>query len=207
MLFVLQSCAIGQDTTTVVTAIAPTQMNVLYAGIENPVKVASSGIKAQELEVTVDNGIITGKNGAFIIIPEKAGTAVITVKHKGKEIEKSTFRVRLGINVIPVLQLDSSFYNYKKLGAISRNKFLNAYGINVIAENSDFDLNFQIIEFTLSNSTQKAISNSNTFTDEQKAIIAKAKINSEVYIENVYVKLTDGSTRYLPSMSFTISGE
>lgn len=50
-----------------ITAMELSKMNVLFIGIDNPLKIAVSGIDNSELDVSIDNGQITGKNGEYSI--------------------------------------------------------------------------------------------------------------------------------------------
>lgn len=203
------SCVTGQSIKKPTTAIELVNMNVLYIGLDNPVKIATWVGEPSELEVSIDNGTISGSNGEYVIRPKEIGNAVITVKCKGNEIQKSNFRVKSGIEISAVLYSETTVFDCRRGGEISKKDLLKASGIKVVAENSDFDVKFEIIEFTLSalinDSINEAISHCNNFTDKQRAIIGKAKANSKVYIENICAKLKDGSTRYLGSMMFNIS--
>ena len=63
ILFTGVACINGKNRSHVVTAVAPVKMNVLYLGLDNPVKIAASGYDASELTVTMENGRISGENG------------------------------------------------------------------------------------------------------------------------------------------------
>ena len=90
ILFLGVACVKGQDTTSnktvtavaptnneIVTAVAATKMNVLYVGVDNPVKIAVSGYESSEIEVVITNGIILGENGDYIIRPKKPGNMIL----------------------------------------------------------------------------------------------------------------------------------
>ena len=51
--------------------VAATSMNILYAGIENPISVAVSEVKHSDLTIEVDNGTVSKvKDGEFMIVPD-----------------------------------------------------------------------------------------------------------------------------------------
>jgi hypothetical protein len=75
-----------------ITAMELPKMNVLYIGIDNPLKIAVSGIDDSELDVSIDNGQITGKNGEYSIFVTKPGSSTVTVSHKGKILQQTDFR-------------------------------------------------------------------------------------------------------------------
>ncbi len=61
-------------------AIALDKMNVLYIGLENPVTVAVSGYKNEDLIVSMKNGSIEGKDGKYIAIVTNANPAEIIIE-------------------------------------------------------------------------------------------------------------------------------
>ena len=79
--------------------VAPTLMNVLYAGIANPMRIAVPGVPSGNVTATMTNGTLTRSKDGWEARPSKVGTeAVITVNARmadGRNIEmaKTTFRV------------------------------------------------------------------------------------------------------------------
>ena len=61
--------------------VAPTLMNVLYAGIANPMRIAVPGVPSGNVTATMTNGTLTRSKDGWEARPSKVGTeAVITVK-------------------------------------------------------------------------------------------------------------------------------
>ena len=76
--------------------VAPTLMNVLYAGIANPMRIAVPGVPSGNVTATMTNGTLTRSKDGWEARPSKVGTeAVITVNARmadGRNIDRRTFR-------------------------------------------------------------------------------------------------------------------
>ena len=90
--------------------VAPTLMNVLYAGIANPMRIAVPGVPSGNVTATMTNGTLTRSKDGWEARPSKVGTeAVITVNARmadGRNIEmaKTTFRVRALPDPLPYIE-------------------------------------------------------------------------------------------------------
>jgi beta-lactamase regulating signal transducer with metallopeptidase domain len=202
LLLISIACVNGQNKTNVVTAVEPVKMNVLYLGVDNPVRIAASGFETSDLSVSIDNGTITGSNGEYVIQPKQAGSAVVTISSKGKEIQKTQFRVKIVPD--PVAKIAG----IKGSGAIEKAYFLKQTEINAAMENFDFDLNFEITQFTITTVEDgkniESTSFSNKITSEQLKLIEKCKPDQRIYIENIKAKGPDGTTRQLSAIMIKV---
>ena len=200
------ACVNGQNKTNVVTAVAPIRMNVLYLGLDNPIKIAASGYESSELIASIDNGTITGSNGEYIIRPRRPGNAIVTVSSKGTEIQKTEFRVKIVPD--PVAKISG-----KNSGSITKSELLSAKGISVEMGSFDFDLEFKVVSFVLSATVpnsytvREEISKSDMFSDIQIDLINSLVINQKLMVEEIKAIGPDGSIRKLSPMVFTINGE
>lgn len=210
------SCSTTSKTSNLVVACELPRMNVLYTGDDNPIKIAVSNYKPSEIDVSIDNGIIKGSNGNYVIRPEKSGKAIVTIKYKGKVVGETVFRVKSGLEYTFALQkIDGTCIgsvNKKRYLYISRDDLFNLYSIIVIPVNTDYDLKIEIIEFNLvipyANGTVKeAVSNGNKFSSLQKSLISAPIENHRVYIEDIKVLSVDGDTMNLGSINIEISQE
>jgi hypothetical protein len=108
-------------------AIALDKMNVFYIGIDNPITIAVPNIPSDKLLVTINNGLIKGSNGKYIVRVATLGEATITVatiKDDRKVLlSTQTFRVKRipdPVNgQVPVdfdlkYKIDSGLYQQKK---------------------------------------------------------------------------------------------
>jgi len=212
VLFLGIACVNGQNQSNVVAAVEPVRMNVLYIGVDNPIAIAVSGYETSDLDISVDNGKISGSNGAYIIRPDHIRLAKVTVSCKGKEIRKTSFRVKYVPDPVAGVQTYPGKANgYKREGNISKKDLLAAGGIIATIENFDFDMSFNIVSFVVSttvpNSTKviEEISQSDKFTDAQVKLIKSLAIHQKLSFESITVTGPDGMKRNLNPMVFTIT--
>lgn len=185
--------------------VSPTKMNVFYVAIENPVKISIPGV--QEIEARINNGRIREKGNEFIVTPNRAGKATISVFAKIdntlKPMGTEEFRVKNVPDPEPIL-------GGKKRGKIKKGLLTALPGIYaVMPEWFDFDLKFTVTEFTVSYTDKGGFvveerSTSNKFTDAQKNLFQKLNRNSKFYIEDIKAVGPDGGTRPLTTMNFKI---
>jgi hypothetical protein len=212
VLFLGVSCVNGQKTNNenVVAAVAATKMNVLYIGVDNPITIAVSGYKASEVDVSVkDNGTITGADGEYIINPARPGNLFVEVKHNGKIIQETRFRVKTFPDPSTGIQVGN---NVLMNGNISKVDLLNSGGIIAHLNNFDFDIQFKVESFvisaTLPNSTtvREEISKSGKFSPAQIDLINMLIKNQKLMIEHIVISGPDGVKRKVAPMVFTITG-
>ena len=74
-------------------------MNILYAGVDNPLTIAVENYSNSSIVVKTNNGKISRSNGSYTFFTTQIGTADIILYKKTngklKEIGKSSFRVKL----------------------------------------------------------------------------------------------------------------
>ncbi|MBC7125949.1 MAG: gliding motility protein GldM, partial [Bacteroidales bacterium] len=170
--------------------IAPTRMNVLYLGVENPIDISVPGFAPDKVSATISRGSIKPVGmGSYIAQPGAgAPTVEITVfaETEGKRrvsMGKKTFRVKKVPPPTPkVLGVTGKVVNKNELEA----------SLGVVAEmprDFDFDLKFKVVSFKLSATVggflQEKESTSSRFTDEQKRIIASIRSGSQIAITDV----------------------
>jgi gliding motility-associated protein GldM len=186
-----------------VVAVAPTKMNVLYLGVDNPITVAVESAKDANVKVSINNGSIRKYgNGTYVARPSKRGTAKISVSVGNKLVGAYDFRIKLVPDPVPcIVNLCSSGY-------ATRAQLLAAKGLRAQLPNFDFDLEFKITSFTvsavISGMSLDAKSNSSRFTDAQLDIIRQVPRGSKLYFENIHAVGPDGTMRVMPTLSVKI---
>lgn len=187
--------------------VSPTKMNVFYVGVENPVSVSIAGIPGNKISPSMTNGVIRKqRDGEYIVLPKRPGNSLITVTAeidgKRKNMGVAQFRVK-GLPD-PVVQVAG-----KKGGKIQRNVLAAQRGVFAVMENFDFDLEFKIIEFTVSTTdkggyTVDATTKGNVFTNAQLDLIKNLKRSQRLNIEDIKAIGPDGSVRNLAPIVFEI---
>ena len=163
--------------------ISADKMNVLYAGIENPVSIAISSVPTEQITVSIDNGTITQSGDHWVVTPIFPGTARIkAVANDGKNSIITYFRVREV--PVPIAKVTG-----KSGGNIDKNDFANARGVLAQLEDFHFDIVYRVEAFTVTVLTSQGersfTSNSNAFTPEQKALFQSLKSGQKVIISNI----------------------
>jgi len=201
ILIVGVACVNGKNKQNIVTAVELVRMNVLYVGVDNPIRIAASGYEASQLIAVIDNGVISGKDGEYIVRPDKPGTTIITVSSKDKVIQTTTFRAKIVPD--PVAKIGGS-----KGGVLDKKFLLEQEKVIVEMENFDFDLKFEIVEFVIStvfNGYWKELkSSSDIITEDQKALLRKIQPGGNVYFNEIKCKGSDGSVRKLGTVAFKL---
>ena len=186
-----------------------TKMNVIYLGVDNPVIIASSNHKGDMLEVTIDNGTITGTNDNIMIRPEKAGKATIKISSNGDIIGEKTLRVLSLPNPTAGIKAEVD----------GQTKFMIKDGISlktlletdeVHAELKDFlwDAEFKVVSFNLvvtnRGITKVEKSASNQFTEGQKDLLKTTGPGQIIILEDVNAIGPDGLIRKLNDITLKI---
>lgn len=201
VLFLGVACVNGQKKANAVIAVEPVKMNVLYLGVDNPLKIAASGYNAKDLEVSIDNGTIKGKNGQYLVWPRNEGSAIVSVKNNGNVIQETTFRIK----TVPD---PTTMVGSRSGGTVKKEWLLNQNTVDANMKNFDFDLSFEVDGFMMSTNidgfTKEFRSTSGSITPEQKELIQKVKEGGRVYFEDVKAKGPDGSVRKLNTIVFKI---
>lgn len=190
-----------------VTAVAPTKMNVFYLGADNPVSIAVSGVPSNKIFPSISNGTIQKMGNNYVVHPQKLGVAVISVTAEidGKIVPAGTLEFRVKRIPDPVAKVAG-----KKGGSIDRNTLLTQTMVLADLENFDFDLRFDVVEFAIAGNIKKGektivyFSKSSKITDEQKSLIKEVPDGEYVYFQDIKVVGPDGKVRELPAIAFTI---
>jgi gliding motility-associated protein GldM len=183
-------------------AVAADKMNVLYIGVENPVSIAIAGVSAESIQVSIDNGAITGSKGKYIVRISDGSTATIDIMANGKKVGSQMFRVKR----IPTPVTYAG--QYKGEAHVSKAELESITSVNVTLENFDFDVHFEVVSFDMSSVSDFTsvifTSKTKALTPEMKSQLQSLKSGSKVYFENVTVKAPDGTLRKIPGVTLKI---
>jgi beta-lactamase regulating signal transducer with metallopeptidase domain len=183
------------------------KMNVLYVGVENPVELHIPGVSDEELYVEITNASIKKEGvGDYVIVPRRPGGSVLSLGTKlngtTKILDKTHFRVKRVPDPVALLA-------GKKSGKLKKDMLLEQIGLKAMVENFDFELRFEISEFTLSTVlkgfTREERSDSNKLTQKQKDLLKQLKKGDKFFVYNIEARGPDGTTRDLSPMNFEIN--
>ncbi|NCU05830.1 MAG: hypothetical protein GXC73_17835 [Chitinophagaceae bacterium] len=82
-------------------AIAAENINILYAGVENPLKIAISDVPENHLEIEASQGTLEKKGNRYVLKNLKTGDVVIKIGYYYKTEQKKTEEVRFRVIPFP----------------------------------------------------------------------------------------------------------
>jgi len=121
-------------------------MNVLYIGVDNPLRIAAAGVPAKELQVElIGEGSITGSGGEYTVVVKQPGEVKVRVLRKvGTEIKfvvDQKYRVKRIPDPAP--KLDGKYHST----SLSPEIMQQSKGIFMQLENFEFDAYCEVIGF------------------------------------------------------------
>ena len=187
--------------------VSASKMNVFYIGVDNPVSVSIAGIAGDKIAPDMTNGRIRKvSDGEYIVNPQRPGNSIITVfaDVDGSRKNMGTAQFRVKPLPDPVVKVAG-----KKGGKIEKNALAAQTGVFADMENFDFDLEFKIIEFTVSTTDKGGYfigqpQKGNTFTNSQYDLMKAARRGQRINIEDVKAVGPDGQVRNLAPIVFEI---
>lgn len=198
--------------------VAPTMMNVLYAGIANPIRIAVPGVPGGNVSATMTNGTLIRKGDLWEAKPSKVGTeAIISVQAKlthGQSISvaKTTFRVRALPDPLPYIEYKDANGNVRKFkgGKIAKRSLVEAGGILAAIDDDLLDVKYTVLRFELTffdsmGNAIPEISSSTNFSQRQKDYIRGLSRGKRFYITHVVAKGPDGIERTIPTIEVIVN--
>jgi gliding motility-associated protein GldM len=193
--------------------IAPTMMNVLYAGIDNEISIAVPGIASQNVQASMSNGTLTPKgNGIWVARPTSVGTdAVITVtartaEGRSQEMVKGTFRVRALPDPSAYVTITDTNGNAIKFegGPLSKTALLNVETLKAAIDDGLLNIGFTVLRFEIMMFDSMGLANREPsdgakFSARQKEMIRGLSRGKTIFIRNIETRGPDGVTRTLKS--------
>ena len=197
--------------------VAPTMMNVLYAGINNPISIAVPGVPSQNVTATMTNGTLTRQGNSWIAKPAKIGTpAVITVMAKQADgrttkMAETSLRVRALPDPLPYIQYTDANGATKRFkgGRIAKRDLLTANGIGAAIDDDLLDVPYQVVRFQLLffdsvGGVIPEVSNGPTFSTRQRDKIRNMAKGKRFFVSEVIARGPDGIERQIPAIEVIV---
>ncbi|MCC6599251.1 MAG: gliding motility protein GldM [Crocinitomicaceae bacterium] len=189
--------------------VSPTQMNVFYRGLDNPVEISVPGVGKSALKVSMEGGSISGPggDGTYTVKPGQGNEATIrvTANVNGKDtpMPPKKFRIKRIPDPVP------SFGGKKPFdSSISQGDASVAAGVRADMEGFDFNVKVLVKSFKLTITNQGSFkefkSSNNAVTGDMTDNIKKAKKGEKIFIEEIMVDMPDGTTRKVASITLKI---
>jgi len=191
-----------------VPVIALPKMNVIYREIENPILISVPGVESDNLIVSADQGVISGKSGRYTILlkyPTNEVRVTVMAVHGVDTVNygKQTFRVKRIPN--PMARFMGRGGDDK---TIRKGKVLDAVGIRARTYNVDYYLDFVVKSFILiieQNGIQAEFASyNNRLTQDMKIKLREVKEGDIVYFREIQAQGPSDLTRKLDDLEFLI---
>ncbi len=189
--------------------VSPTAMNVMYAGIANPIDVSVPGVSPDRIKIKVNNGSFTTEKvknskgepfkGSWAVRPTAVGQnvqVIVSADMSGKPLQFAPYEFRVKAIPPPV-----AIFAQKSTGSVPRATAAAQQGVFAILPDFDFDLQYQVTGFSVlyserGNDYEEASTNSN-LTPKQKELINRLTRGKNLIIKDIKALGPDGKTKEL----------
>ena len=198
--------------------VSNTMMNLMYAGIENPVSISVPGIAAVNMSASMTNGTLVRNGNSWIAKPSTVGKdAVITVtaNNEGKSVvvATTTFKVRALPDPMPYIAYDDANgveKKYKGREGLQKALLLKADGIKAAIDDDFLNVAFRVLAFEMVffDSMGNAIpelSEGSSFSQRQKDAMRRLTRGRRFYISKVRAVGPDGVERILSPLEVIVN--
>ena len=193
--------------------VSATMMNVLYAGIDNPISISIPGVPQSAVQASMTNGTLTRTADGWVARPAAVGSdAVITVtaelEGRRQNIATHTFRVRKLPDPTPYLAIGNDRYKGGK--PISKQAVAGAGGLKAAIDDGLLDIQFQVLSFEMvvfdsMGNAMPEVSAGASFSERQKQAIKGLGRGKRFFISRIRAKGPDGVERTLSPMEIMIN--
>lgn len=198
----------GYQVAAKAVVVSPTKMNVLYIGVENPMKISVPGVAQNDVSAALQGSGTLNKNadGSYSAKVTAVGKCNIAVSAKidGKVQSMGTeeFRIKRIPDPVPTLGGKLRGGNTQP-GAIKAQS-----GVVALLENFDFEATFKVVSFQMVYSSKgeifKAEAQGPMLTPQMKGFLDRAKPKDIIFIDEIKVVGPDNTPRKLGQIAFTI---
>lgn len=199
--------------------VSATMMNVLYAGIDNPISISVPGVANSGVSASMTNGTLSRKGDSWVARPSAVGQdAVVTVSAEmdGRRMDVASmkFRVRKLPDPTPYIvykDAQGNAINYKGGGrGISKASLMAAPGIEAAIDDDLLNIGFKVLSFetVFFDSMGNAIpenSDGASFSARQRQQFQRLNRGKRFYISRVKAVGPDGITRDLAPIEVIIN--
>ncbi len=190
--------------------VSATMMNVLYAGIDNPISISVPGVPMSAVTATMTNGSLTRNGDTWVAKPATVGTeAVVTVTANidgsQQTVNTTAFRVRRlpdPTAYIAVPGANGHEERYRGGKPLSKQQLLNASGLSAAIDDDMLNIAFKVLSFetvffdSMGNAIPE-VSAGAQFSSRQKGSFKRLSRGKRFYISRIRAIGPDGVERTL----------
>jgi len=186
--------------------VSPIKMNVFYRGLPNPVEVSVPGVSAEKLTVSISGGshsLTKNSDGTYTVVPGSGNEANISVTAEmpdGSKQKMPEKKFRVKPIPFPLPKFAGKSPTDK---VVTKGDLTVAPGVRAEMENFDFEVEVKVTSFSLvvirGGDVIEVQSKSNRVTEEMKGLLGAVARGQKVFIENIVVRMPDGTEKPIPS--------
>ena len=189
--------------------VSPTQMNVFYRGLPNPVEISVPGVDKAAIRTSISGATMSGPDSKeeYTVTPGPGPEAIISVSAtiNGKETKMGDKKFRIK----PIPDPVPSFNGKRPYdSSITQSDASAAVGLGAVMENFDFpvkpEMKSWMISIVSGGSLKEYQCNGASINPDASAAIKKAKKGDKIFIEQIKVKMPDGKDRQLPPLTLKL---
>ena len=198
--------------------ISATMMNVLYAGINNPISIAVPGIPNNAISATMTNGTLTRSGDNWVARPSKVGaeavvTVTATIDGVSQKVATTSFRVRKLPDPMPYIAYKDAKGNperYKGGKPFAKTMLLQTEGIEAAIDDDMLNVAYKVLSFetvffdSMGNAIPE-VSAGNRFSERQRSSFRRLSRGKRFYISRVRAIGPDGIERTLAPMEVIVN--
>ncbi|MDE6330247.1 MAG: gliding motility protein GldM [Muribaculaceae bacterium] len=199
--------------------ISPTLMNVLYAGIDNPISISVPGVAMNAVQASISAGTLTRNGDTWIAHVSQVGTEVeisVTAQMEGRSqsVGSMKFKVRKLPDPTAYIALRDASGNVNQYKGtpkrISKAQLLAASGLGAAVDDGIINVSYTVVSFStvfydsMGNAIPE-VSNGSSFSERQKEQFKRLKAGKSFFISNIKAKGPDGITRDISPMEVALN--
>lgn len=198
--------------------VSATMMNVLYAGINNPISISVPGVAQNAVSATMTNGSLTRSGDHWNAHPTRVGaecviTVTATLEGRSQTVSTSTFRVRKlpdPTAYIAYKDLKGNENHYKGSKPFAKSLLLAADGLDAAIDDDLLNVHYSVVDFetivfdSMGNAMPEKSAGSR-FSQRQKTSFRRLSRGKRFYITRIRAKGPDGIVRDLSPMEVIVN--
>lgn len=194
--------------------ISPTLMNVIYAGIDNPISISVPGVPTESITATISSGSLTRNGNTWIARSTSVGSEVtisVSTNFNGQSMSVGSMKFRVRKLPDPTVYMPVGGGEYKGTPKrISKAALMAADGVRAAIDDNIINVaysvvSFQTIFFDQMGNAIPENSNGSHFSDRQREQFKRLKPGARFFISNVKAKGPDGITRDISPMEVALN--
>lgn len=198
--------------------VSATMMNVLYAGIDNPISISVPGVAMNDISATMTNGTLTRKGDEWVARPQTVGseaTVTVTATMDGSPVTMAAtkFRVRKLPDPTPFIAFKDAQGNtdhYRGGKPFAKALLLASPGLEAAIDDGLLDTpftveSFETVFFDSGGNALLEVSAGSQFSPRQKQQFQRLTRGKRFFISRIRAKGPDGLTRDLSPMEVIVN--